>query len=77
MCSMEKNRKPEAGSRRMPAIDLWLCSRCGGCIEIAPEVFRLNSETGAIEVIDLPDYPVDKVDEAIMYCPEDCISWES
>jgi ferredoxin len=21
-------------------------------------------------------YPEDKVDEAIMYCPEDCIYWE-
>jgi ferredoxin len=76
MHSMEENRKPAAGSGRIPVIDLGRCSHCGGCIEIAPEVFRFNTETGLIEVIELQEYPADKVDEAIAYCPEDCIAWE-
>ena len=38
-------------------------------------VFRMN-EAGYIEVIELPAYPEKEVDEAIKYCPEDCIDWE-
>lgn len=29
-----------------------------------------------MEVIDLPDYPEEKVFEAMKNCPEDCIFWE-
>lgn len=67
-------RTAEAGM--VPVIDLGRCSRCRGCIEIAPEVFRYNAETGLIEVVDLLVYPAETVDEAIKNCPEDCISWE-
>lgn len=62
--------------KRIPVIDLGRCSECGGCIEIAPTVFRYNTETGMMEVIDLDRYPEDLVDEAIKNCPEDCITWE-
>lgn len=60
-----------------PAIDLGMCSYCRGCVEIAPQVFFYNEETGLMEVVALSEYPVDLVDEAIKNCPEDCISWES
>ncbi|MBB1078007.1 ferredoxin [Rhodoferax sp. 4810] len=63
--------------KKYPSIDLSLCSSCLGCIEIAPKVFRYNRETGLMEVIELAEYPVDLVDEAIKNCPKDCISWES
>ena len=46
-----------------------------GCVEVCPEVFRLNEDLGVIEVIDLDVYPRDTVDEAIKYCPEDAIEW--
>ncbi len=62
--------------KRYPAIDLGLCSSCGGCIEVAPDLFRYNGETGLLEVIEREDYPEDLVDEAIKNCPEDCIFWE-
>ena len=75
--TMENAVKQTIGPRLIPVVDLGRCSRCEGCVEIAPEVFRLNSETGALEVIDLQDYPGDKVNEARAYSPEDCISWES
>jgi ferredoxin len=42
----------------------------------SPAVFIKNSETGHIEVIDLPEYPEDEVREAIGICPADCITWE-
>ncbi len=44
-------------------------------MEICPEVFRIN-DSGFIEVKPLDNYPVDCVEEAIKYCPEDCIVWE-
>ena len=61
---------------QVPVIDTWLCTRCEGCIEISPEVFRLNGDSGLVEVADLPVYPAAEVDEAIRCCPVDCISWE-
>lgn len=61
---------------RFPTLDLGGCSECEGCIEVAPEVFRYNASTGLMEVIDLDDYPVESVEEAIKNCPENCIAWE-
>ena len=46
-----------------------------GCVAVCPEVFRENG-SGYIEVIELDTYPEECVNEAIKYCPEDCISWE-
>ena len=60
---------------KKPDVDIGACSLCMGCVEICPEVFRYN-DAGCIEVIDLPEYPVKEVDEAIKYCPEDCIGWQ-
>ena len=61
---------------KRPAVDIGTCTVCMGCVELCPDVFRLNEDTGYIEVIDLPEYPGDCVDEAIKYCPQDCIVWE-
>jgi ferredoxin len=44
-------------------------------VEVCPSVFRLN-DTGYIEVVELSSYPEMEVNEAIKYCPEDCIYWE-
>jgi ferredoxin len=60
---------------KVPAVDLSRCSLCGACIEVCPSAFRLN-EAGYIEVIERISYPEIEVDEAIKYCPEDCIYWE-
>jgi len=60
---------------RVPVVDMSRCSLCGVCIEVCPRVFRMN-EAGYIEVADLSAYPEAEVDEAIKYCPEDCIDWE-
>lgn len=60
---------------RILEVDIGQCSLCGGCIEVCPLVFRLN-DTGFIEVSELSRYPETDVEEAIKYCPEDCISWE-
>ena len=57
-------------------VDIGTCTVCMGCVELCPQVFRLNENTGYIEVIDLDEYPEDLVNEAIKYCPQDCIEWE-
>jgi len=60
---------------KVPVVDLSQCSLCGACIEVCPSVFRLN-DAGYIEIIERISYPKIEVDDAIKYCPEDCISWE-
>jgi ferredoxin len=65
------------GRGMLPTVDLTTCSRCGGCIELAPEIFRFSESGGYIEVCDLDHYDEAVVDEAIMFCPEDSIRWES
>jgi len=59
---------------KIPDIDLGACNLCMGCIEICPEIFRFN-DAGYIEIIDLPKYPEEEVNDVIMMCPEDCIAW--
>jgi ferredoxin len=60
---------------KRPVVDIGSCTLCMGCVEVCPEVFRLTS-AGYVEVADLEDYPREAVDEAIKYCPADCIQWE-
>ena len=59
---------------KKPIVELSDCISCGVCAEVCPDVFRL-SDAGYIEITDLEAYPEDEVDEAIKYCPTDCISW--
>jgi len=60
---------------KAPVVELSDCIECGICVELSPEVFRMN-EAGYVEVIDLSTYPQDAVDEAIKNCPADCIYWD-
>ena len=59
---------------KQPSVELSDCIICGVCVEVSPAVFRLN-EAEYIEVTELETYPQDEVNEAIKYCPTDCISW--
>ncbi len=60
---------------KQPSVELSDCISCGVCVEVSPEVFRLN-DAEYIEVTELETYPQDEVNEAIKYCPTDCISWQ-
>jgi len=60
--------------KRTPEVDIGRCTLCEGCIAACPEVFRIN-DAGYLEVIEMDAYPESCVDEAIKYCPEDCIVW--
>ena len=60
---------------KKPVVDMGTCTLCGGCVEVCPQVFSVN-EFDHIAVAELASYPEKEVNEAIMYCPEDSISWE-
>lgn len=61
---------------KIPVVDIGTCTLCMGCVEVCPEVFRLI-DAGYIEVVDMAAYPEAAVNEAIKYCPVDCIGWEN
>jgi ferredoxin len=60
---------------KIPVIELGECVDCDACIEVCPAVFTRN-DAGYIEVIELPEYLEEELEEAIKNCPADCITWE-
>ncbi|NVM20486.1 MAG: ferredoxin [Desulfobacterales bacterium] len=60
---------------KVPAIDLGECVDCDACLELCPTVFVRN-DVCYIEVIELPGYPEEEVEDAIKNCLADCIIWE-
>jgi ferredoxin len=60
---------------KKPVVDLACCHLCAVCVEVCPEVFQI-SDAGFLEVADLKEYPEAGVQEAIRYCPDQCISYE-
>lgn len=65
-----------AAHKKYPVVDIGRCTLCLGCLEVASDVFVFNKVLNIIEVKDLKDYPIEKVDEAIKICPADCIEWD-
>lgn len=60
---------------KIPVVDLSSCIRCGVCIDVCPQVFKMN-DAGFVAVAELASYPELEVNDAIMCCPTDCISWQ-
>jgi ferredoxin len=60
---------------KIPVIDLCDCEDCEACLDLCPSVFRRN-DLGHIEIIELPEYPQEEVEECIKNCRTQCISWE-
>jgi len=52
------------------------CVACGTCVEICPEVFKMDDDDEVAEVIMDTGGPEDLVQEAMDSCPVQCIQWE-
>lgn len=68
--------KEQLRRRKIPAVDLNRCTGCESCVKICPAVFRVNTDTGLIEVVSHPEFSEKEIEEAIAVCPGDCIFWE-
>lgn len=64
---------PEVKKSLKPEIDIAACNGCGGCVELAPEIFRVNETFGFIEVAELDFYDPETVLEAVKNCPKRAI----
>ena len=67
---------PKQILKKNPAIDLAECTDCESCISLFPAIFKRNPETGCIEVVELPDYPEEEIEQVMSMCPGDCVTWE-
>lgn len=70
---MEATKAP---LRKVPFLDLSGCTDCESCTTLYPGIFRKNPDTGCIELIELPHYPEDAIQELMALCPGACITWE-
>ena len=61
---------------KRPNINLSDCVLCEICVELCPEIFKIN-EVGFIEVLALKEYNKNCVKEATKNCPKNCISFEA
>ena len=61
---------------KVPYIVYSECIACGSCVEICPEVFRLDDREGYAIVINQAGAPPEQIQEAMDNCPTQCIHWE-
>ena len=54
-------------------IDTYLCNGCATCVEMCPDVFRLDDLTGKAELVSIEPEVTAAVYQAAAYCPEKCI----
>lgn len=52
------------------------CIGCGSCVELCPDVFEFDEDSGKAVVILPEDGPADCIEDAIAECPVECIYWE-
>lgn len=71
--SEEQAKKLREANVEVPYVNE-TCIGCSACVAISGDVFELNDE-GKSEVVELGDYQGKDVDDAIMACPVDAISW--
>ena len=55
-------------------LDVDECVACGTCVEICPEVFKMDDDNDTVQVILETGGPEDLIEEAIDSCPVQCIS---
>lgn len=51
------------------------CKLCMACVELAPEMFELDEDTGVLTLLkDVGD--ADICQDLVAFCPEDCIEYD-
>jgi ferredoxin len=60
---------------RTPIVNEEECISCGVCVDICPQVFRLN-DRDVSEVTNPTGAAEEKIQEAIDGCPGQCLHWE-
>lgn len=56
-------------------IEFIKCVGCEACVELCPDVFRMNEDTGRAEIITDEGGSEECIQRAINICPADCIHW--
>ena len=54
-------------------INSYLCNRCETCVEMCPDVFRIDETTEKAALVSISPKITDAVRQAAAYCPEKCI----
>ena len=57
-------------------VDADLCTGCGLCVDICPEVFEIQDDISVVLVDDAPDEQAEAVGEAVEACPVEAIRVE-
>jgi len=58
-----------------PTVIQGLCSGCGSCAELCPQVFAMDPDSEAAYVCGFSAEDCAGIQEAMVCCPEDCIDW--
>ncbi len=54
------------------SIDHQACSECGTCLELCPQVF-CSDDDGTVHVLQPDRVPQAALEQAVAWCPEQCI----
>ncbi|NOQ46976.1 MAG: ferredoxin [Desulfobulbaceae bacterium] len=54
-------------------IDTYLCNGCATCVELCPDVFRLDEITEKAVLVSLKPVITEEIHRAAAFCPEKCI----
>ncbi len=57
-------------------VDPDLCTGCGLCVDVCPEVFELEGEIAIVIVDEVPEDAEDTAREAVESCPVEAIAIE-
>jgi len=64
---------PKKGGEMKVKVDENLCTGCGLCVDVCPEVFEIGDDVSTAKVDNIPSELEEKVREAAESCPVEAI----